>query len=84
MFVILVVGMEFYTRRKIKRIIGAEVEKAGARNLSIKFVLINEDGLAGTYDVRYYGADGLYHVRNCLVRMTYSGIRIYWLNEELL
>ncbi len=70
--------------QNMKKIIRAEVEKTGAKNISVKYVPFDAEGLPGTYDVRYHDAEGLYHVKRCLVRMTYSNTKIYWVNDELL
>jgi hypothetical protein len=82
--VLFLIWLQFRMLQNIKKIIHVEVESTGAKNISIKYVPFDPEGLPGTYDVRYHDAAGLYHVKRCLVRMTYSYTKIYWVNDELL
>jgi hypothetical protein len=82
--VLVVMGLPFHMSQKMKKIIHAKVEKTGAKNISVKYVPFDTEGLPGTYDVRYHDAEGLYHVKRCLVHMTYSNTKIYWINDELM
>jgi hypothetical protein len=81
---LVLIGTYFRMFQKMKKIIRAKVEEAGGKNISIKYVPFDTEGLPGTFDVRYHDAQGLYRVRRCIVRMTYSNDQIYWVNKELM